>query len=139
MNAPDIRWEQRFSNFRRAMAQLDEAVALMEARPLSRLEQQGVIQGFEYSYELGWNTLRDFLVWQGITGIVGSRDTIREAFQAGLVEDGKGWMQMLSDRNRTSHAYDPAAAEAILDSIRHRHHPLLKSLQDVLAGKLEAT
>lgn len=137
METRDIRWLQRFDNFRRAMAQLDEAMQLMEARELSRLEKQGVIQGFEYGYELGWNTLKDYLVWQGITGLVGSRDTIREAFSKGLVEDGKGWMKMLTDRNRTSHTYDEAAAEAILQSIRFQHYPLLKALEATLSRKAE--
>ncbi|TFH86670.1 nucleotidyltransferase [Billgrantia azerbaijanica] len=137
MASEDIRWLQRLQNFRRAMAQLDDAMALMQQRELSNLEKQGVIQGFEYSYELGWNTLKDYLIWQGIAGLVGSRDTIREGFSKGLIEDGKGWMQMLTDRNRTSHTYDEAAAEAILKSIRERHHPLLKALENTLTSIAE--
>jgi nucleotidyltransferase substrate binding protein (TIGR01987 family) len=138
MTTEDIRWLQRLQNFRKAMAQLDEAIALMATRELSKLEKQGVIQGFEYSYELGWNTLKDYLVWQGIVGLVGSRDTIREAFSKDLIEDGKGWMQMLADRNRTSHTYDEATAEAILHSIRYLHYPLLKALETTLNEKAEA-
>jgi len=75
----------------------------MQQFELSRLEKQGVIHRFKTCYEFGWNTLTDFLVWQGIDGIVGSRDTIREAFSKGLISDGHAWMQMLTDRNRTSH------------------------------------
>jgi nucleotidyltransferase substrate binding protein (TIGR01987 family) len=127
MSNIDVRWQQRLSNFRRALTQLDEAIELMQRRELSRLEKQGVIQAFEYSYELGWNTLKDFLVWQGIEGIVGSRDTIREGFSKGLIEDGHGWMQMLTDRNRTSHTYNEETAEAILENIRKQHHSLLKA------------
>jgi nucleotidyltransferase substrate binding protein (TIGR01987 family) len=137
MGTRDIRWLQRFDNYRRAMEQLDEAMQLMATRELSRLEKQGVIQGFEYAYELGWDTLKDYLVWQGIVGLVGSRDTIREAFSKGLVEEGKGWMKMLTDRNRTSHTYDEAAAEAILQSIRLQHYPLLKALESTLSRKAE--
>ncbi|MFC0711553.1 nucleotidyltransferase substrate binding protein [Azorhizophilus paspali] len=137
MNSPDIRWQQRLSNFRKALLQLDEAIELMSQRPLSKLEKQGVIQGFEYSYELGWNTLKDFLVWQGIEGIIGSRDTIREAFSTGLIADGQGWMQMLTDRNRTSHTYNEETAEAILLNIRQQHHPLLKALEHVLSSRVE--
>lgn len=137
MNSPDIRWQQRLSNFRKALLQLDEAMELMSQRPLSKLEKQGVIRGFEYCYELGWNTLKDFLVWQGIDGIVGSRDTIREAFSKGLVDDGQGWMHMLTDRNRTSHTYNEETAEAILLNIRQQHHPLLKALEHTLSGRVE--
>jgi nucleotidyltransferase substrate binding protein (TIGR01987 family) len=94
----------------------------MGQRELSKLEKQGVIHGFKYCYELGWNTLKDFLVWQGIDGIVGSRDTVREAFSKGLISDGHAWMQMLTDRNRTSHTYNEETAEAILTNIRVQHH-----------------
>ncbi|EHY76327.1 nucleotidyltransferase [Pseudomonas kunmingensis] len=139
MSNIDVRWQQRLSNFRRALTQLDEAIELMQRRELSRLEKQGVIQAFEYSYELGWNTLKDFLVWQGIEGIVGSRDTIREGFSKGLIEDGHGWMQMLTDRNRTSHTYNEETAEAILENIRKQHHSLLKALVKTLADRADAT
>jgi nucleotidyltransferase substrate binding protein (TIGR01987 family) len=128
----DIRWLQRLQNFSKAQAQLDEAMALMQARSLSELEKQGVIQAFEYTYELGWNSLKDYLIWQGITGIVGSRDAIREAFSKGLLADGQGWMDMLVDRNRTSHTYNEETAEAILQNIQHHHHPLLKALEQTL-------
>jgi nucleotidyltransferase substrate binding protein (TIGR01987 family) len=139
MNNIDVRWQQRLHNFSRALLQLDEAMELMQQRELSKLEKQGVIQGFEYCYELGWNTLKDFLVWQGIDGIVGSRDTIREAFSKGLIGDGHAWMQMLTDRNRTSHTYNEETAEAILMSIRSQHHPLLKALQQTLLSRVEPT
>jgi nucleotidyltransferase substrate binding protein (TIGR01987 family) len=128
----DIRWLQRLQNFSKAQAQLDEAMALMQARSLSKLEKQGVIQAFEYTYELGWNSLKDYLIWQGITGIVGSRDAIREAFSKGLLADGQGWMDMLVDRNRTSHTYNEETAEAILQNIQQHHHPLLKALEQTL-------
>ena len=137
MTNADIRWQQRLDNFSKVLQQLDEAIELMHQRDLSKLEKQGVIQGFEYSYELGWNTLKDFLVWQGIEGIVGSRDCIREAFSKGLIGDGQGWMHMLADRNRTSHTYNEETAEAILLNIRQQHHPLLKELQRTLSARVE--
>ncbi|NHN79202.1 nucleotidyltransferase [Azotobacter chroococcum] len=137
MNTLDTRWQQRLNNFRNALLQLDEAMDLMSQRPLSKLERQGVLHEFECSYELGWSTLKDFLVWQGIEGIVGSRDTIREAFSAGLIADGQGWMQMLTDRNHTSHTYNEETAEAILLNIRQQHHPLLKALECVLSNRAE--
>jgi nucleotidyltransferase substrate binding protein (TIGR01987 family) len=135
LNTEDIRWQQRFHNFCKAFAQLDEAVILMQARELSKLEKQGVIQAFEYSYELAWNTLKDFLVWQGIEGITGSRDTIREAFSKGLIDEGQGWMNMLADRNRTSHTYNEETAEVILSNIRLQHHALLKALEITLLAR----
>jgi nucleotidyltransferase substrate binding protein (TIGR01987 family) len=136
LNTEDIRWQQSLHNFRKAFAQLDEAVALMQVRELSRLEKQGVIQAFEYSYELAWNTLKDFLIWQGIDGITGSRDTIREAFSKGLIEEGQGWMNMLADRNRTSQTYNEETAEVILSNIPLQHHALLKTLESVLLARV---
>lgn len=129
MPEQDVRWFQRFSNFRKAFSQLDEAVALGRSRELSKLEKQGVIQSFEYTYELAWSLLRDFLRWQGNQSITGSRDAIREAFAAGLIEDGERWMQMLQDRNRTSHTYHDETAEEILASIDRHYHSLLAVLQ----------
>lgn len=137
MNSTDVRWQQRLTNFNKALAQLDDAVELMQQRELTKLENQGVIQCFEYCYELGWNSLKDYLVWQGFEGITGSRDTIREAFSTGLIEDGHGWMQMLTDRNRTSHTYNEETAAAILANIRVQHHGLLKLLQQTLTDRIE--
>ncbi|MCG7598628.1 nucleotidyltransferase substrate binding protein [Halomonas sp. McH1-25] len=128
----DIRWLQRFSNFGKALSQLDEAVATMRQRELSNLEKQGVIQAFEYTYELGWNTLKDYLQWQGIESIVGSRDTIRQAFSLGLIEDGEAWMTMLVDRNRTSDTYNEKTAQDILHNIEQSHHRQLMALQMTL-------
>lgn len=137
MNNINVRWQQRLHNYSRPLLQLDEAMELMQQRELSKLENQGVIHGFKTCYELGWNTLKDFLVWQGIDGIVGSRDTIREAFSKGLISDGHAWMQMLTDRNRTSHTYNEETAEAILTNIRLQHHPLLQELQQTLLSRVE--
>ncbi len=129
MNEQDFRWVQRFSNFNKAFAQLDEAVILGRSRELSKLERQGVIQAFEYTYELAWSVLRDFLRWQGNTTITGSRDAIREVFAAGLIEDGERWMQMLQDRNRTSHTYNEETAEEILNNIFGHYHGLFAVLK----------
>lgn len=136
MSIEDIRWLQRLQNFSKAQAQLDEAMALMQAGSLSELERLGVIQAFEYTYELGWNTLKDYLIWQGITDIVGSRDAIREGFRRGVLADGQGWMDMLIDRNRTSHTYNEEIAESILQNIQQRHHPLLKALEETLLERV---
>jgi nucleotidyltransferase substrate binding protein (TIGR01987 family) len=83
----DIRWKQRFDNFCKAFSELKEGLELANDRALSKLEQQGVIQGFEYTHELAWNLLKDYLEFQGHVGLTGSRDTTREAFKRGLIEN----------------------------------------------------
>ncbi|KXS55346.1 MAG: nucleotidyltransferase substrate binding protein [Marinobacter sp. T13-3] len=135
MTEQDVRWLQRFNNFRKAFNQLDSAVQLSEERELSDLEKQGLIQAFEYTYELSWNMIRDYFRWQGNTGITGSRDAIREAFANGLIEDGDGWMRMLKDRNRTSHTYNEETAQEILKNILQLYHPLFGALQTRMADE----
>lgn len=109
----DIRWHQRLSNFNLALNELSEAVTLNEERPLSKLEEQGLIQAFEYNYELAWNVIKDFYEAQAEVGIQGSRDAIRMAFKRGLIDNGNLWMEMIKSRVLTSHTYNRATAEKI--------------------------
>ena len=113
----DIRWIQRLDNYQRALTHLQSAVELMAQRELSQLEKQGVIQAFEFSWELAWKLMKDYLQWQGIAGLSGARDAIREAFRQGLIDDGQVWMAMLQDRNRTSHTYNETTMLELLDAI----------------------
>jgi nucleotidyltransferase substrate binding protein (TIGR01987 family) len=122
------RWLQRFDNYQRAYVQLDSAVELMRSRELSDLEKQGVIQAFEFTWELAWNLLKDYLNWQGETEITGARDAIRESFKRELIEEGQIWMAMLQDRNRTSHTYNESTMREILASIDASYQPQLANL-----------
>ena len=83
------------------------ASALAERRDLSDLERQGLIQAFELTHELAWNTLKDFLAARGSSEkLYGSRDATRAAFAAELIEDGEAWMMMIEHRNESSHTYN---------------------------------
>lgn len=122
MKNPDVRWIQRFDNFKRAFTRLAEAAALAKQRELSPLEEQGLIQAFEFTHELAWNTWKDFLEARGTTvKIYGSRDATREAFAAGLMENGEAWMKMIEHRNETSHTYNEKIADAIVEAILTRY------------------
>lgn len=127
--AEDIRWQQRFSNFKRALAQLETFV---EPPALNEREQQGLIKAFEYTFELAWNTLRDLLRSQGNTTLLGSRDTLREAFRLGLIDAGESWMLMIQDRNLTSHSYNRATADAIAAQILNSYLPCFQQLSQRL-------
>jgi len=127
----DIRWKQRFSNYTRAFQLLTEAVALSQQRELSALEQQGLIQSFEFTHELAWKMLKDYLEYQGVSNIVGSRDASRVAFQNALIQDGEVWMQMIAARNQTSHTYNLKVAQSVVESILNRFYPAFNQL----AGK----
>lgn len=119
----DIRWKQRFNNYLRALQTLTEAVALAQTRDLSNLEEQGMIQGFEFTHELAWNVLKDFLEEKGIVGIIGSKDATRLAFKNGLIDDGEAWMDMIKARNLSSHTYNQETAEEIAGKILERFYP----------------
>ena len=125
----DIRWRQRFDNYQRALQTLSRAVALSAERPLSELEQQGLIQGFEFTHELAWNLLKDFLEAQGIAGLIGSRDAIRTAFKNGLLEDGETWMEMIKARNLSSHTYQLELANRLAAEILQRFYPAFVALE----------
>lgn len=113
----ETRWIQRLFNFSRALAQLEAAVELANQRPLSALEQQGMIQSFGCTHELSWNVLRDFLRERGAAQVYGSKDAVREGFKSGLASDADVWMEMIRDRNQSSHTYNLQIAEAIADRI----------------------
>jgi nucleotidyltransferase substrate binding protein (TIGR01987 family) len=117
----DIRWMQRLSNYSKALKQLKGALDLSGERSLSNLEKQGLIQAFEFTHELAWNTIKDFYENQGEAGIQGSRDAARLAFKRGLVDAGEVWMDMIKSRNRTSHTYDDATMEEIVTAVRDHY------------------
>jgi len=113
----DVRWKQRLQNYKKALVTIKNAVELAASRELSDLEKQGLVKGFEFTFDLAWNVMKDYLEEQGITGIIGSKNAIRHAFNKGLIEDGQVWMDMLKDRNLASHAYDEKIAEDLFTAI----------------------
>jgi len=126
MTAQDIRWIQRLKHFSKALGQLRKFI---EKGALNELEQQGLIQAFEYTYELAWNTLKDYFEVQGETDIHGSRDAFRLAFKRGLIKDGETWMDMIKSRALTSHTYDEEVAEQIATAIVSRYFSEFVTLQ----------
>lgn len=131
----DVRWVQRFTNYKKALSQLEKFIAKGE---LNELEVQGLIQAFEYTHELAWNVLRDYLREQGNFAIHGSRDATREAFKLDLITDGQTWMDMIQDRNRTSHTYNQATAELIAANITDRFFPLFLALRETMRDLVDA-
>lgn len=127
----DIRWEQRFANYQKALSQLQKFIDKGE---LSELEEQGLVKAFEYTYELAWTTLKDFLEYRGQTDIYGSRDAIRKAFQLNLIDDGESWMDMLKSRNITSHTYNKETAEEICQAVKDVYYSLFQQLETRLDG-----
>jgi len=125
----DVRWKQRFFNFNKALSQLEGAVSLSKQRELSQLEKQGVIQAFEFTHELAWNVLKDYLEDQGEQNIRGSKDATRAAFKVALISDGEMWMSMIQSRNISSHTYDEDTAESLFIAIVNDYYPLFTVLK----------
>jgi nucleotidyltransferase substrate binding protein (TIGR01987 family) len=103
----DIRWEQPFENFTRALGLLRDALARGPG-PLNQLEKEGVVQRFEYTLELAWKTIKDYLEASGVVlSAVTPRQVVKDACAARIIDDGQAWIDMLDHRNLLSHTYDP--------------------------------
>lgn len=129
MESEKPRWLYRFDNYKRAFALLREAIALADTRELSPLEAEGVIQRFEYTWELAWKLLADLLAAEGINlDTVTPRSVIRAAFAAKLIHDGETWMGALDARNRMAHTYNLADFEGVIREIRANYLALFDAL-----------
>ena len=128
----DIRWKQRFNNFEKSLKFLKDAVSRSE---LSDLEKAGVIQTYEFTFELAWETVKDYLEEKGISAKF-PRDTIKEGFRYEILEDGDLWIDMLEKRNLMSHAYDEAKAEIAYKLIINEYFKMLEQLYNKLKEEL---
>nr|WP_286674363.1 nucleotidyltransferase substrate binding protein [Clostridium sp. ZBS15] len=120
----DIRWKQRLSNFKKAAIQLTEFI---EKGELNKFEVQGLIQCFEYTFELAWKTMKDYLELEGFE-VKSPRSTIQTAFQTQLITNGHIWIDALQKRNLMAHTYDESVAEQAEELIRKQYYPEIKEL-----------
>ncbi|MEY2981136.1 MAG: hypothetical protein RL562_1363 [Planctomycetota bacterium] len=134
----DVRWRQRLQNFERAVEVLVRVCDAADADAPSEVERLALIQAFEMAHELSWLTLKDLLEFEGVTGLVASRSTVREAYAHGLLEDGQVWMDMITDRNRTSHLYDESVAAAVAMRIAGTYRSRFTSLAAALRARANA-
>ncbi len=131
----DLRWKQRFHNFDRAFRLLGEPVERGVAT-LSDLEKEGMIQRFEYVFELAWKTLKDYLDYEGRTfSPVTPRSVIKEAFAAQILSDGQVWIDMLDQRNLLSHTYDAKTFDDAVQTISRRYFPAIEQLHGWLSAR----
>jgi nucleotidyltransferase substrate binding protein (TIGR01987 family) len=130
MDKQDVRWKQRFNNYSKAILLLEKFIA--NGKELNELEVQGMIQAFEYTFELAWNLLKDYYEYQGVTNLQGSRDAFRLAFNRGLISDGEAWMKMIESRSKTSHTYNEETADEIAGAVLNQYYSLFKSLQKTM-------
>ena len=136
MQSKDIRWKQRFDNFNRAFGLLQGAFENRAIDDFSDLEKEGLVQRFEYTFELAWKTMKDYLEHGGLQiSPVTPKNVIKEAFAAKLIDDGQIWIDMMLDRNLLSHAYDQKKFRTALDSVKNSYLPKLEQLHQCLMQK----
>jgi nucleotidyltransferase substrate binding protein (TIGR01987 family) len=129
MDNTDVRWKQRFQNFSKALKHLSNALQINNP---DIIHKAGIIQFFEMSYELAWNTMKDYLQQQGFNDVKSPRGAIKRAFEIGLLVNGQEWMELLADRNLTAHTYDEEKATEVEKLIRNKYFGLLMSLHENL-------
>ena len=143
----DIRWIQRFSNYKKALEKLQQSIEYIREdyqneednldEVLDEMMKEGLIQRFEYTHELAWNVMKDYAYYQGNTEIGGSRDATREPFKMNLIKNGHLWMEMIQNRNRTSHTYDKETAEEIYAAIINQYYDAFEDFKKTLQEKLD--
>lgn len=142
----EIRWEQRFSNFFKAMDKLQQSVDYINSifdinesghkdEVLDELIKDGLIHRFEYTHELAWNVMKDYAEYQGNSTIGGSRDASREALQLKIIVDGEIWMDMIQSRNKTSHTYNEETANEIFKKILTQYYPAFVKFKHIMEAK----
>jgi nucleotidyltransferase substrate binding protein (TIGR01987 family) len=130
----DMRWKQRFSNYVKALGQLQKFI---EKGELNELEDQGLIQAFEYTFELSWNLLKDYLQYEQAVEIIhGSRDTFRIAYQRNLLEDGSVWMEMVESRIQSNHTYQESIVFEIKQKVIQKYFSCFLKLKSKMESLL---
>ncbi len=147
----DIRWEQRFSNFNKALNKLQQSVDYINKKinendshnidgkdlniVLDEMIKEGLIQRFEYTHELAWTVMKDYAEFQGDSTVGGSRDATREALQLKLISEGDVWMDMIKSRNKTSHTYNEETANEIYLKILNEYFPAFQEFNKTMENK----
>lgn len=130
----EIRWQQRFQNFDRAYKQFSQ-IATADLAKLSNLEKEGYVQRFEYTFELAWKTLKDYLLDNG-QDLSSPKEIIRQAFQNEIIVEGEVWMEALKKRNLTSHTYDDVVLVKTITFLKDEFYPVLEKLHSRLAAEV---
>ena len=125
MNKKEIRWEQRFTNFEKAFLHLKDAINRYDS--LDNLSKEGLIQRFEYTFELAWKTLKDYLESRGVVSRF-PREVLKNAFQTELLNNGEIWIDMLEKRNLLAHTYDEENFKVALNTILISYYPEMEKL-----------
>lgn len=132
----DVRWKQRFENYARAFNLFRGALLSRPLDEFTDLELEGLIHRFEYSFELAWKTMKDFLEDSGVQIVpVTPKTVIKEAFAAKVIDDGQGWIEMMLERNLLAHTYDERRFRTALVNIRNKYLALLEAFHQWMQNR----
>lgn len=132
-NLKEIRWKQRFANFEKAYRSFQDA--LSRDTESDEVLRAGLVQNFEFLFEIAWKTLKDKLEAGGVEKML-PRDVIQEAFGVGFIKDGRVWLKMLDTRNKLSHIYDETVSKKAEKEIREKYSLAFTELYDYLKKSL---
>lgn len=132
----DKRWNEKLNDLGKALLRLSEAIEESKSNPVSSTLKDGVIQRFEFCYEICWKLMKYFLENEGIQEAKSPKSTFREAFKIGIIEDGEAWIDMLNDRNLTSHVYDQEVAFEIYEKIILKYFNQINDIYELLKSKV---
>lgn len=132
----DIRWKQRFQNYEKAFGRLVRAIEVVKATPDDDLLQSGLVQTYEYTFELAWKTLKDYLESEGFL-LRSPRETIRQGFQSGFIVNAEDWLQALADRNLIDHIYDDEVMARVLKDVFERYFFILQEFNTSFKAKAD--
>ena len=123
-NNKEIRWKQRFINFEKSYKLLERT---LEIDSPSEAEKGGIIQFYEVCFELSWKIIKDYLESEGYI-VKSPKESIKQAFQNEIIDNGEIWIEALQDRNLTSHTYDETTTNEIINKIKNRYFDEIKKL-----------
>jgi nucleotidyltransferase substrate binding protein (TIGR01987 family) len=132
MDNRNMRWKQRFENYQNSLQLLER---ILQKDELNEIEEMGLIQSYELTFELGWKTLKDYLESEGFL-VTSPREVLKTAFAVQIIEDGHIWLEALESRNELAHVYQEAVAAAAVEKIESKYHLILKKLYDFFQSKL---
>lgn len=132
----ELRWKQRFQNFEKAYNTFYRTLTCFENEPDDDIVQMALVQTFEFTYELAWNTMKDYLENEGFDNVNNSKQTIRTAFQAELISDAEEWMEAIQKRNLVSHTYNQIILKETVKYIQHEFFPLVRKLYENMKSEL---
>jgi nucleotidyltransferase substrate binding protein (TIGR01987 family) len=132
----DIRWKQRFENFENAYNTFNRMISRHDKTPDDEAVKMALVQTFEFTYELSWNTMKDYLENEGFDNISNGKQAIRTAFKAELITNAEEWMAVVEKRNLASHSYNSAILEETIKFIIDEFYPLVRKLYEDLKSHL---